>query len=74
MTMIGGGRIAEHLSIRLLARTYHRERIREILLRMDLQSKRVRDLPADALVYYGFVKAARTPSSPCGWVRMARTS
>jgi hypothetical protein len=52
MTMSGGGRIAEHLSIGLLARTYPRERIREILLRMGLQSKRVRDLPAEALVYY----------------------
>jgi hypothetical protein len=52
MTMSGGGRIAEHLSIGLLARTYPRERIRNILVRMGLQSKRVRDLPAEALVYY----------------------
>jgi hypothetical protein len=36
MTMSGGGRIAEHLSIGLLARTYPLERIREILLRMGL--------------------------------------
>jgi hypothetical protein len=52
MTMSDGGRIAEHMSIGVLARTYPRERIQEILERMGLQSKRVRDLPADALVYY----------------------
>jgi hypothetical protein len=39
------------LSIGVLARIYPRERIRDILARMGLQSKRVRDLPADALVY-----------------------
>jgi hypothetical protein len=52
MTMSAGGRIAEHMSIGVLARTYPRERIRDILVRMGLQSKRVRDLPAEALVYY----------------------
>ena len=52
MTMSSGGRIAEHLSVGLLARSYPRERIRGILERMGLQSKRVRDLPAEALVYY----------------------
>ena len=52
MTMSTGGRIAEHMSIGVLARTYPRERIRDILERMGLQSRRVRDLPADALVYY----------------------
>lgn len=52
MTMSAGGRITEHMSIGVLARTYPRERIRDILVRMGLQSKRVRDLPAEALVYY----------------------
>ncbi len=52
MTMSAGGRIAEHMSVGVLARTYPRERIRGILERMGLQSKRVRDLPADAMVYY----------------------
>jgi len=52
MTMSAGGRIAEHMSIGVLARTYPRERVREILERMGLQSRRVRDLPAEALVYY----------------------
>lgn len=50
--MSSGGRIAEHLSVGLLARSYPRERVRGILERMGLQSKRVRDLPAEALVYY----------------------
>lgn len=52
MTMSAGGRITEHMSIGVLARIYPRERIRDILVRMGLQSKRVRDLPAEALVYY----------------------
>jgi len=50
--MSAGGRIAEHMSIGVLARTYPRERIQKILVRMWLQGKRIRDLPADALVYY----------------------
>ncbi len=52
MTMSSGGRIAEHLSVGVLARSYPRERIRRILERTGLQSKRVRDLPSEALVYY----------------------
>jgi hypothetical protein len=52
MTMSTGGRIAEHLSVGVLARSYPRERIRGILESQGLQSKRVRDLPAEALVYY----------------------
>lgn len=52
MTMSGGGRIAEHLSVGVLARSYPRERIAGILQRLGLQSQRVRDLPAEALVYY----------------------
>lgn len=52
MTMSTGGRIAEHLSVGVLARSYPRERIRDLLQRMGLQSQRVRDLPAEALVYY----------------------
>ena len=52
MTMCTGGQIAEHLSVGILARSYPRERIREILERMELESERERDLPAEALVYY----------------------
>jgi hypothetical protein len=52
MTMSSGGRISEHLSIGVLARSYPRERIREILDRLNANSKRVRDLPAEVLVYY----------------------
>lgn len=52
MTMSTGGQIAEHLSIGVLARSFPRERIRDILQRLELQSERERDLPADALVYY----------------------
>jgi hypothetical protein len=52
MTVSSGGRIAEHLSIGILARTYPRERIKQILQELGLESKRVRDLPAEVLVYY----------------------
>lgn len=52
MMMSTGGRIAEHMSIGVLARTYPLGKIRDILERTGLQSQRVRDLPADALVYY----------------------
>ena len=51
MTMSSGGQIAEHLSVGILAPVI-RERIRAILERTGLQSRRVRDLPAEALVYY----------------------
>lgn len=52
MTMSAGGRMAEHMSIGVLARTYPRERIQALLGSLGLESKRIRDLPADALVYY----------------------
>jgi len=52
MTMSSGGRIAEHLSVGVLARSSPRERIRDILEKMGLQIQRVRDLLAGALVYY----------------------
>ena len=52
MTMSSGDRITEHLSVGILARSYPRERIRKVLQELGLQSKRVRDLPAEVLVYY----------------------
>ena len=52
LSMSSGGRIAEHLSNRVLARSYPPDRVRGILQKLGLQSQRVRDLPAEALVYY----------------------
>lgn len=52
MTLSSGGRIAEHMSIGVLARSYPRDRIRSILDRGGFQSQRVRDLPAEVVVYY----------------------
>ena len=52
MTMSSGGRISEHLSVGILARSYPRDRIRKILQRLNANSQRVRDLPAEVLVYY----------------------
>lgn len=40
------------MSIGVLARTHLRERVRDIPERMGLKSRRVRDLPAEAPVYY----------------------
>jgi hypothetical protein len=52
MTMSSGGRISEHLSIGVLAWKYPLEQIRRILGEAGLSSQRVRDLPADAMIYY----------------------
>jgi hypothetical protein len=52
MAITTGAKVAEHLSVGLLAKTYRLEQIRTILQELDLQSKRVRGMPNDALVYY----------------------
>jgi hypothetical protein len=52
MTVSSGGQIAEHLSIGVLAQSYPIERIRAILEGGGWQSQRVRDLPAEVVVYY----------------------
>jgi hypothetical protein len=50
--MGGGARIAEHLSVGVLARAIPLARIQEILRQHNLQSRRIRDLPAEVVVYY----------------------
>lgn len=52
MMMGGGARIAEHLSVGVLARAVPLARIQEVLHQQNLQSQRVRDLPAEVVVYY----------------------
>jgi hypothetical protein len=52
MTLSSGNRIAEHLSIGVLARAYPMARVREVLAQTGRASQRVRDLPAEVLVYY----------------------
>jgi hypothetical protein len=52
MTMSSGGKIAEHMSVGILARIYRLEQISGILEKMGQQSQRVRDLPREVLVYY----------------------
>jgi hypothetical protein len=66
MTISGGRKIAEHLSIGVLARCYPRERVREILARFNANSQRVRDLPSDALVYYVIALGLFIPNSEIG--------
>jgi len=53
MTMSTGNRIAEHLSIGVLTRTYPRERIQNFLVKLGLESKRVRDLPVEEVISDG---------------------
>lgn len=52
MTMGTGGKIAEHLSIGVLAQIYPRAKISAALEHTDSKSERVRDLPADVVMYY----------------------
>ena len=52
MSMGGGARIAQHLSVGVLARAVPLARIQEVLRQQNLQSRRVRDLPAEVVVYY----------------------
>lgn len=52
MTMGTGGRIAEHLSIGVLAQIYPWERVSAVLQQTDRASERVRDLPAEVVTYY----------------------
>jgi len=52
MTMGTGGKIAEHLSIGVLAQIYPWERVAAVLRQTDRESERVRDLPAEVVTYY----------------------
>jgi hypothetical protein len=53
MKLSSGNQVAEHLSIGILAQAYPVERIRAALRATDTESERVRDLPAELLVYFG---------------------
>ena len=52
MTMKTGGKIAEHLSIGVLAQIYPRGKISAALEYTDSKSERVRELPAEVVMYY----------------------
>ena len=52
MSMGTGGKIAEHLSIGVLAQIYPRERVTAVLQQTNRSSERVRDLPAEVVTYY----------------------
>lgn len=52
MTMGTGGKIAEHLSIGVLAQIYPWERVSAVLRQTGRASERVRDLPAEVVTYY----------------------
>ncbi|MEN9637325.1 MAG: Insertion element 4 transposase N-terminal, partial [Verrucomicrobiota bacterium] len=52
MTMGAGGKIAEHLSVGVLAQIYPWERVSAVLQQTNRASERVRDLPAEVVTYY----------------------
>ena len=52
MNLSSGNQVAEHLSIGVLAQAYPVARIREALRATGTESQRVRDLPAELLVYF----------------------
>jgi hypothetical protein len=52
MTMGTGGKIAEHLSVGVLAQIYPWERVAAVLRQTERESERVRDLPAEVVTYY----------------------
>lgn len=52
MTMGTGGKIAEHLSVGVLAQIYPWERVSAVLQQTGRASERVRDLPAEVVTYY----------------------
>jgi hypothetical protein len=52
MTMSGGGKLAEHLSVGVLAAAYPLEAVTRAVAAADKSSERVRDLPAEVVTYY----------------------
>jgi hypothetical protein len=52
MTMGGGGKLAEHLSVGVLAAAYPLEAVTRAVAAADKRSQRVRDLPAEVVTYY----------------------
>ena len=52
MTMATGGKIAEHLSVGVLAEIYPWEKLSAVMKQTGSQSQRVRDLPAEVVTYY----------------------
>lgn len=52
MTMSGGGRLAEHLSVGVLVAAYPYEQVAASVAASDKSSERVRDLPAEVVAYY----------------------
>ena len=52
MTMGGGGKLAGHLSVGVLAAAYPYEQVAAAVAAADRSSERVRALPAEAVTYY----------------------
>jgi hypothetical protein len=52
MTMASGGRIAEHLSVGVLAQVYPWAEVENAVAATGTGSRRVRDLPAEVVAYY----------------------
>jgi hypothetical protein len=82
MTMTGGVRLAEHLSVGVLAGAYPYEQVEEALRQTNRGSQRVRDLPAEVVTYYvmalgllmavSTVEVMRVLSEGLGWLEPGR--
>jgi hypothetical protein len=47
-----GVRIGDHISLGVIAKTFPRERVDQVLRETETASERQRDLPAHVMVYY----------------------
>src|SRR4051794_32756863 len=51
-TLPSGVRVSDHVSLRVIARTFPLEEVRQVLAQRGRSSERERDLPAHVMVYY----------------------
>ena len=57
-----GIRLSDHISLGVIARTFPRDRVRQVLAETGRESERERDLPAHVMVYYTIALALYTGS------------
>ena len=55
-----GVRVSDHISLGVIARTFPRDQVRQVLAETGRASERGRDLPAHVMVYYAIALALYT--------------
>ena len=58
-----GVRVSDHISLGVIAKTFPPDRVRQVLAETGKASERVRDLPAQVMVYYAIAMALYLGSS-----------